>query len=106
MARPLPRPLAHIDPLARDMAALGLLVRNRRAQSELRIDDAAGMVGVSTDVLSRLENGRPVSLDKVFRVLDGLGLNMLIMTKSEAAGVLRSHKEQSVADGSRPEENA
>ena len=106
MARPLPRPLANTDPLARDMTALGLLVRNRRAQSEMRIDDAAGMVGVSTDVLSRLENGRSVSLDKLFRVLDGLGLTMLIMTKSEAADVLRSHKEQSVADGSHPEENA
>lgn len=88
------------------MAALGLLVRNRRAQSELRIDDAAGMVGVSTDVLSRLENGRSVSLDKLFRVLDGLGLTMLIMTKSEAADVLQSHKEQSVSDGSHPDENS
>lgn len=106
MARPLPRPLANTDPLARDMTALGLLVRNRRAQSKLRIDDAAGMVGVSTDVLSRLENGRPVSLDKLFRVLDGLGLNMLIMTKSEAAGALRSYQEQPVADGSHSQENA
>jgi len=106
MARSLPRPLANIDPLARDMATLGLLVRNRRAQSELRIDDAAGMVGVSTDVLSRLENGRSVSLDKVFSVLDGLGLTMLIMTKSEAADVLRAYKEQSASDGPHPEENA
>jgi transcriptional regulator with XRE-family HTH domain len=106
MARSLPRPLANTDPLARDMTALGLLVRNRRAQSELRIDDAAGMVGVSTDVLSRLENGRSVSLDKLFRVLDGLGLTMLIMTKSEAADVLRSQKDLSLADRPHPEERA
>jgi len=84
MARTLPRPVDAPDPLARDMAALGALVRNRRAQSVLRIDDAADMVGVSKDVLSRLENGRAVSLDKLFKVLDGFGLSMLIVTKSEA----------------------
>jgi transcriptional regulator with XRE-family HTH domain len=84
MARTLPRPVDAPDPLARDLAAVGALVRNRRAQSVLRIDDAADMVGVSKDVLSRLENGRAVSLDKLFKVLDGLGLNMLIVTKSEA----------------------
>ncbi|WP_223959604.1 helix-turn-helix domain-containing protein [Paraburkholderia sabiae] len=87
MARTLPRPTA-VNPLARDMAALGLLVRNRRAQSELRIDDAADMLGVSKDVLSRLENGRSVSLDKVFKVLDGLGLNMLVFTNQQTSAVL------------------
>ena len=90
MARTLPRPVDAPDPLARDMAALGALVRNRRAQSVLRIDDAADMVGVSKDVLSRLENGRAVSLDKVFKVLDGLGLKMLIVTKSEAGEAVRA----------------
>jgi len=96
MARTLPRPVDAPDPLARDMAALGALVRNRRAQGVLRIDDTADMVGVSKDVLSRLENGRAVSLDKLFKVLDGLGLNMLIVTKSEAdeaVHALRSPRE-------------
>lgn len=83
MARTLPRPIDTPDPLARDMAALGALVRNQRAQSRLRIDDAADMLGVSKDVLSRLENGRPVGLDKLFKVLDGLGLNLLVATKRE-----------------------
>ncbi|MBN3813842.1 helix-turn-helix transcriptional regulator [Paraburkholderia sp. Ac-20347] len=71
------------------MAALGLLVRNRRAQSELRIDDAAQMLGVSKDVLSRLENGRSVSLDKVFLILNGLGLSLLVLPRSEASTALR-----------------
>jgi transcriptional regulator with XRE-family HTH domain len=70
------------------MAALGHLVRNRRAQSALRIDDAADMLGVSKDVLSRLENGRSVSLDKVFKVLDGLGLNVLVLTNQETNAAL------------------
>jgi transcriptional regulator with XRE-family HTH domain len=90
MTRTLPRPVDLPDPLAGDLAALGALVRNRRAQSQLRIDDAADAVGVSKDVLSRLENGRSVSLDKVFKVLDGLGMQMLIVTKSEAMAALRT----------------
>lgn len=72
-----------------ELAALGFLVRNRRAQSKLRIDDAANMLGVSKDVLSRIENGRSVSMDKVFTVLNGLGLNMLVFDKRTAAAVLR-----------------
>ncbi|CAB3972203.1 XRE family transcriptional regulator [Burkholderia cenocepacia] len=83
MARTLPRPIASPDPLAQDLAALGALVRNRRAQNQMRIDDAADMLGVSKDVLSRLENGRAVSLDKLFKVLDGLGLNLLVVPKRE-----------------------
>lgn len=83
MARTLPRPIDYPDPLARDMAALGALVRNQRAKSALRIDDAADVLGVSKDVLSRLENGRPVGLDKLFKILNGLGLNLLVVTKRD-----------------------
>ncbi len=77
-----------MNPLASDMASLGRLVRNRRAQSALRIDDAADMLGVSKDVLSRLENGRSVSLDKAFKVLHGLGLNLLVVTNQQSHAVL------------------
>jgi transcriptional regulator with XRE-family HTH domain len=87
MARTLPRPTT-VEPLARDPAALGRLVRNRRAQSGLRIDDAADMLGVSKDVLSRLENGRSIGLDKLFKVLGGLGLNMLVVTNQQSGAVL------------------
>ncbi|KVH62973.1 XRE family transcriptional regulator [Burkholderia sp. MSMB1072] len=83
MARTLPQPVAIPDPLALDLAALGALVRNRRAQNQMRIDDAADMLGVSKDVLSRLENGRAVSLDKLFKVLDGFGLNLLVVPKRD-----------------------
>ncbi|WP_175779179.1 helix-turn-helix domain-containing protein [Burkholderia anthina] len=92
MARTLPQPIATPDPLASDLVALGALVRNRRAQTQMRIDDAADMLGVSKDVLSRLENGRAVSLDKLFKVLDGFGLNLLVVQKRDvqtARNVLR-----------------
>lgn len=89
MPRTLPRPQSNPDPHVQDMTALGRLVRNRRAQSAMRIDDAASLLGVSKDVLSRLENGRSVSLDKVFTILNGLGLTMLLFDKNEASAVLR-----------------
>jgi DNA-binding LacI/PurR family transcriptional regulator len=49
----------------------------------LRIDDAAALCGVSVDLLSRLENGHSgVSTGRVLKVLDGLGLAMLVVAKA------------------------
>jgi len=62
--------------------ALGPVVRERRRSQNLRIDDAAGLLGVSVDLMSRLENGQgSVRLDKILAVLDGLGLTLLVMPK-------------------------
>ncbi|RKP49774.1 helix-turn-helix domain-containing protein [Pararobbsia silviterrae] len=72
------------------MAELGALVRNQRARSLLRIDDAADLIGVSKEVLSRLENGRSVGLDKVFKVLDGLGLSLVVVTRLETETAVRA----------------
>ncbi|MBS0339974.1 MAG: hypothetical protein JSS56_05575 [Proteobacteria bacterium] len=58
------------------MADLGAIVRNKRAQSQLRVDDAAMASGASPD--ARLENGRPVTTDKLMTLLSGLGLTMLL----------------------------
>ncbi len=58
---------------------LGQRIRQKRKASGLRIDDAAALCGVSVDLLSRLENGKSgVATDRVLKVLDGLGLAMLI----------------------------
>jgi len=65
-----------------DPSELGRLVRLRRREQSLRIDDAASLSGVSVDLLSRLENGKgSVRLDKLLTVLDGLGLTMVIGPK-------------------------
>jgi len=62
--------------------ALGPLVRAQRKAQSLRIDDAAGLIGVSADLMSRLENGQgSVRLDKALAVLDGLGLTLLVLPK-------------------------
>lgn len=68
---------------------LGRLVRAQRRASGLRIDDAAALCGVSVDLLSRLENGRSgVSSDRLLKVLDGLGLALLILDKAKVTKIL------------------
>ena len=79
MARKLPVPDKSATPLVKSLSDLGKIVRNQRAFGHLRIDDAAALSFVSSDLLSRLENGKPVSLDKLLLVLDGLGLRMLVL---------------------------
>lgn len=62
--------------------ALGPIVRARRKSQLLRIDDAAALLGVSVDLMSRLENGHgSVRLDKALAVLDGLGLMLMVLPK-------------------------
>ncbi len=88
MAQELPR-LA-LNPLTRDLQALGQAVRNQRTRCGLRIDDTAHSCGVSVDMLSRLENGKPVRTDNLFKVLEGLGLAAMVMPRAEAGVVLRA----------------
>ena len=59
-------------------------MRNQRALAKLRIDDAAALCFVSSDLMSRLENGRPITMEKLLNVLDGLGLRMLVMPACDA----------------------
>ena len=84
MARKLPP----IDPnpswAVHSISDMGKLVRNQRAVSSLRIDHAAALCGVSSNVLSRLENGKPVTLDKLLLILNGLGLRLLTLPTRHA----------------------
>lgn len=87
MARALPEFIPDVSPTVPTLAHLGKLVRNRRAQAKLRIDDAAALSGVSSDVLSRLENGKPVTVDKLMLVLEGLGLRLLAVPKADLPAI-------------------
>ncbi|WP_454735680.1 helix-turn-helix domain-containing protein [Cupriavidus necator] len=53
------------------------------------IDQAARHCGVSVGMLSKLENGKGVNLEHVLRVLDGLGLMMLVVPKAHPIGSKR-----------------
>ena len=62
---------------------LGAIVKRQRKRSGLRIDDAAALLGVSVDLLSRLENGQSgIGTDKLLKVLDGLGLALAVIDKT------------------------
>ncbi len=75
-------PISRSPTLLQSVPDLGPVVRERRKSQSLRIDDAAGLLGVSVDLMSRLENGRgSVRLDKALAVLDGLGLTLMVLPK-------------------------
>jgi len=84
MARTLPEPGLQPAPYIKGLPGLGALVRHRRLELALRIDDAAHACGVAANVFSRLENGGAVGSDRLLRVLTGLGLIMLVTTKNDA----------------------
>lgn len=70
---------------------VGAVIRSTRKAQAIRIDDAAALCGVSVDLLSRLENGKTgVSSERVLRVLDGLGLRLLVVDKSQAVAALEA----------------
>lgn len=90
MPRTLPRTSpTSLKPQVKDLVSVGAVVRSTRALQALRIDDAAAGCYVSSDVFSRLENGKPVKLDSLLKVLYGMGLAMLIVPNREAPSVLR-----------------
>ena len=68
------------------LAELGMAVRRSRKAQKLRIDDAAGLCGVSTDVLSRLENGIPITTSRLLLILKGLGMQLAVADPMGAAG--------------------
>jgi len=84
MARRLPPAHPASDPRVENLEELGAAVRNARAQARMRIDDAAAFCGVSADVLSRLENGKSITTDRLFKVLEGLGLEVLVVSREQA----------------------
>ena len=61
---------------------LGRTVRHTRGQWDARQAETAGLAGVGVRFLSELENGKPsVRLGNVLRVLDMLGLELVVRPK-------------------------
>lgn len=58
---------------------LGSLIRLARKAQNIRQDDAAGSIGVSENFLGKVERGsESVQWGKLFQVLDGLGIRLVI----------------------------
>lgn len=65
---------------------LGSLVRAVRKAQGLRQDDTAGCIGVSENFLGKVERGAGrVQWDKLFQVLDGLGIHVILDVPDSAA---------------------
>lgn len=63
----------------KDAAELGELIRLARKAQNIRQDDAAGSIGVSENFLGKVERGNEnVQWGKLFQVLDGLGLRLIV----------------------------
>lgn len=76
------------ETLVDSLSDLGRIIREQRRDSGLRIDDTAALCGVSVDLLSRLENGHSgVGTARLLKVLDGLGLAMMVVDKSILANM-------------------
>lgn len=67
------------DPDVTNREDLAAFVRARRTQSNLRIDDAAALCGVSVETLSKIETAKAgVTVDSLFKVLSGLGIQLQV----------------------------
>lgn len=85
MARIRSTPLPPQVEVVHTTGDIGRHIRAHRQDQALRIDTAAELIGVSVDLLSRLENGAGgVRTDKLLEVLDGLGLALVIAPKHHA----------------------
>jgi len=80
----------------RSAPAIGQVVRASRKVQKLRQDDAAGSMGVSENFLGRIERGSDsVHWGKLFRVLEGLGIQVWVDVPDDvAAGLSHPFTEQ------------
>ncbi|OIQ78459.1 helix-turn-helix domain protein [mine drainage metagenome] len=70
-------------------AAIGKVVRASRKAQNIRQDDAAGSIGVSENFLGKIERGNEsVQWGKLFQVLEGLGVRVLLDVPESVAAYL------------------
>jgi transcriptional regulator with XRE-family HTH domain len=70
-------------------AAIGKVVRASRKAQKIRQDDAAGSIGVSENFLGKVERGsESVQWGKLFQVLDGLGVRVMVDVPENVAACL------------------
>lgn len=81
-------PLPNGNPaVVRTTAQLGPIVRERRKQLALNQLDIAGLGNTGNRFIVELEAGKPtLQLQKTLDILDLLGLEVVVRTKSQGAG--------------------
>lgn len=69
--------------------AIGRVVRASRKAQKIRQDDAAGSIGVSENFLGKIERGgESVQWGKLFQVLEGLGVRVVVDVPETVAAYL------------------
>lgn len=72
-----------------DASAIGKVVRASRKVQKIRQDDAAGSIGVSENFLGKIERGgESVHWGKLFQVLEGLGIRVIVDVPENVAAFL------------------
>ena len=72
-------------------ALIGKIVRESRKAQKIRQDDAAGSIGVSENFLGKVERGsESVQWGKLFQVLNGLGIRVIVDVPESAEAYLSS----------------
>jgi DNA-binding XRE family transcriptional regulator len=75
--------------LINNAAAIGKVVRASRKAQKIRQDDAAGSIGVSENFLGKIERGgESVQWGKLFQVLEGLGIRVMVDVPESVAAYL------------------
>ena len=70
----------------RDPEDLGKLLRSQRNALGLTLEEASGRMGVSPRLLLELEHGRRgVRIDTVIRLIQTLGLDLVVRTRARHA---------------------
>lgn len=76
-------------------AAIGQVVRASRKAQQIRQDDAAGSIGVSENFLGKIERGgEAVQWGKLFQVLEGLGVRVIVDVPESVAAYLNDSAKQ------------
>ena len=57
----------------KELKQLGIRIRRQRIAKSLKQKELASIAAVSSDALSSLENGRPVTTETLARILNALG---------------------------------
>lgn len=58
---------------------IGQIIKARRTQSNLRLEDAAALCGVAKDTMMKIEHGQATcQLGSVLQICAGLGINLYV----------------------------
>lgn len=88
----------------RSPEALGRLARQERKRQGLTLDQVYSVTGLTTRFLSEFERGKPnASLSRVMDALQALGLELLVLPRSEAERLLATRHRSGTRPGSRGE---